>query len=71
MIDWKCIIANRIYNQINVKYTIYLNFMNNMNQNLSKIGFCNINQKFRTYIDYNLSSLESGQPSEANVRLTH
>ena len=37
---------------------IYLNFMNDINQKLSKVGFCNKNQKFSTFIDYNLSSFE-------------
>ena len=51
MIDWKCI-ASRIYNKINEKNTIYHNIMNNINSKLSKVKYCNKNQKFRTYIDY-------------------
>ena len=41
MIDWKCI-ASRIYNPINEKNTIYLNFMNNINQKLSKVVMKNV-----------------------------
>ena len=43
VIDRKCI-ASRIYNQINEKNTIYLNFMNIINQKLSKVGLCNKKQ---------------------------
>ena len=67
VIDWKSI-ASKIYNQINKKNTIYLNFMKNINQKLSKVGFCNINQKTATaFVDSNLSSFESDQPSVVNV----
>ena len=71
VIDWKCI-ASTIYNQINEKNTIYLNFMNNINQKLSNIRFCNRSQKFRTFYwkklkmcknSWNLSSFESDHRS--------
>ena len=45
MIGWKCI-ASRIYNQINEKNTIYLNFINNMNQKPAKLEFCSTKQMF-------------------------
>ena len=68
VIGLKCI-ASRIYNQINEKNTIYLNFMNNIKKKLSNIEFCNRNQKFRTFIDNNLSRFASDQQSVVNVHL--
>ena len=67
MVGLKCI-ASRVYNQINEKNKINLNFMNNIDQKLSTVGFCNKNQKFRTLRDYNLSSFESDQPGVVNMR---
>ena len=41
--------------------------MNNTNQKLSKVRFFIRKKKFRTFIDYNLSSFESNQQSVENV----
>ena len=41
--------------------------MNNIDQNLSKVGFRNKYQKFRTFIEPNLSSFESDQRNVVNV----
>ena len=67
MIDWKYI-TSRIYNQINVKTKIYLNFMSKLNEKLWEVRFCNKKPKFCKFMDYNLSSFESDQPSVMNVR---
>ena len=55
-------------NLINEKNMIYLNFMNNINPKLSKVGFCNMNQKLFTFIEYDLLSFESDQLSVVSGR---
>ena len=51
-------VESRINKQITVEITIYLNYMNNINQMLWKVRFKKNTQKLRTFISYNISGFE-------------